>query len=106
VASLALVAAGPAACLPLDDLSSYSSAWEAPSPIAAEEDVLDASASAGGGGDSGTTANGADVPADASARVAATPDASPSAPAADAGEPAVSSDGGSALDAGAADAAP
>jgi hypothetical protein len=106
VASLVLAASGQAACLPLDDLSSYSSAWERPASGAVDDDALDASTGAGERGDSGTTANGAGLPSDASARLAS-PDASPGEPAPDAAEPAISSnDGGSALDAGAADATP
>jgi hypothetical protein len=105
-AMLVLAMVMHAACLPLDDLSSYSSAWQAPSAIGADgEAALDASASTGDGEDAGATPSGGDAAPDASSPPASSPDVRPGAPAPDAGEPRVIDDGGVGLDAG-ADAAP
>lgn len=106
LATLVLATLEHAACLPLDDLSSYSSAWERPPALVVDDDALDASTGAGERGDSGATPGGAGAALDAGGPLAPPPDASPSAPASDAGEPAVIRDAGSALDAGSADAAP
>jgi len=95
-----------AACLPLDDLSSYSSAWERPSDETANAEPLDAATSGADLGDSGV--NGGDDPLDASSPSSPTPDAGDGGPEQDAGSSSAPGDGGSGLDAGAPspDAAP
>jgi hypothetical protein len=101
-----LAAAWPqAACLPLDDLSSYSSAWERQPGVRVGDEPLDASTDAGAPADSGATANGADAGLDASSPLVPMPDAGAGEPAADAGEPPAAGDGGPPLDAGGTDAA-
>jgi hypothetical protein len=104
VAAIALAALQQAACLPLDDLSSYSSAWERQSMLS-DDAPLDASADVDDRGDSGAAADGADAGLDASGPLSPTPDAGDDAPAPDAGEPPAASDAGPERDAGQLDAA-
>jgi hypothetical protein len=93
-----------AACLPLDDLSSYSSAWERPSDEAANSQSADASASGADLGDGGV--NGGDDPLDASRPSSPTPDAGDGGPERDAGSSPAPGDGGFDAGAPAPDAAP
>jgi hypothetical protein len=93
-----------AACLPLDDLSNYSSAWER-QPAATSEDPLDASADVDDRDDGGAAANGADAGLDAGTPLGSPRDAADGAPLPDAGERPAVSDGGPPLDAGEPDAA-
>jgi hypothetical protein len=104
-ATLALAVLQQSACLPLDDLSSYSSAWERQS-AASGDDARDASADVIEPGEGGAAARGDDAGLDASSPLGPTPDAGNGAPAPDAGERPAVSDGGPALDAGEPDAAP
>ena len=94
-----------AACLPLDDLSSYSSAWERQSGAVSGDDPLDASADVDDRGDAGAASNGADAGLDAGSPPGSTPDAGDGALAPDAGERPAVSDAGPAIDAGDPDAA-
>jgi hypothetical protein len=92
-----------AACLPLDDMSNYSSAWERQPGAESGEDPLDASADAGDRGDGGAAPNGADAGLDAGTPLGFPGDAADGTP--DAGERPAVSDGGPPLDAGDPDAA-
>jgi hypothetical protein len=104
LASFALALLPQAACLPLDDLSSYSSAWERPSAVS-DDDGLDASAEVAPRGDGGAAAGDAGARLDASSPLDTTTDAGDDARGPDAGERPAVSVGGPALDAGDADAA-
>jgi hypothetical protein len=105
VAALALALVQQAACLPLDDLSSYSSAWER-QPAVSADDTRDGSAESVEPGDGGLAARGDDAGLDASSPLEPTTDAGDGAAAPDAGERPAVSDAGPALDAGEPDAAP
>jgi hypothetical protein len=94
-----------AACLPLDDLSNYSSAWERQAGAMSGEDALDASAAVDGRGDGGAAANSADAGLDAGTPLGSPRDAGDGAPAPDAGERPAVGDGGAPPDAGELDAA-
>jgi hypothetical protein len=102
--SFALAVLQHAACLPLDDLSNYSSAWERQPGASSGEDPIDASADIDDGTDGGAGADGADAGLDAGTALGATRDAADGAPVPDAGER-PGNDGGPALDAGEPDAA-
>lgn len=105
VAALALTLLQQLACLPLDDLSSYSSAWER-QPAVSGDDARDGSVDSVEPGDGGAAARGGDAGLDASSPLEPTTDAGDGAPAPDAGERPSVSDAGPALDAGEPDAAP
>jgi hypothetical protein len=91
--------------LPLDDLSSYSSAWERQSAVS-DDDVLDASADVTERGDGGAAAGDAGARLDASSPLGTATDAGDDARGPDAGDRPAVSDGGPTLDAGDSDAAP
>jgi hypothetical protein len=101
----ALAVLQQAACLPLDDLSNYSSAWERQPGAMSGEDPLDASADVDDRGDGGAAANGADAGLDAGTPLGSPRDAADGAPTPDAGERTGLSDAGPPLDAGEPDAA-
>lgn len=102
--ALALIALEQAACLPLDDLSSYSSAWER-AGATSDEAAIDASSGVDDRADGGADASGSDAGPDASSPLGPAPDAGAGAAASDAGARAPS-DGGLGVDAAASDAAP
>lgn len=102
LAALVLATLAHGACLPLDDLSDYSSSWERqPAVVIGALDPVDASS--GDPQDGGAMAGGNEVPPDASSPSAAL-DAGPGEPAVDGGEPPSINDGGRTPDAGLADA--
>jgi hypothetical protein len=104
LAAFGLCALQHAACLPLDDLSSYSSAWERQSAVT-DDGRLDASTDVDDPEDGGAVADDAGARLDASSPLGTAPDAGDGARAPDAGERPTISDGGPALDAGELDAA-
>jgi hypothetical protein len=106
LSALVAAALGQAACLPLDDLSSYSSAWQGQPDVIVEAERPDAAGDVEVPGDGGAASNDPDAGLDASSPMVPTPDAGAAEATPDAGEaPAAADDGGTPLDAGAPDAA-